>query len=815
MALFNQAKRSVAARVQSSQWKDGAERAALIEQFIEERPKPAEFVFLLTHPDNQCRLVGSNLARQNSGAAMLEAILNEAESSPEAARRELMRHAIGQGQKEVAAAIEARIGPKSPSARQSIGWHLAFELPRGKRQLWVERALQSTIPAVRAAAVRRYLEDLTPSGTPPPPLLQLAADESEAIRIKAMEALEKYETPDVVAFMIDRFARETGAVRSRAHEYLKRTVIQRRDQIESRLVPLVAVPDAAARQAATELLFSCLPKDEALQLILEHLKDVPGWTRMRALQTLESQGNQLVEPVLQLLAHPDPQMRANALIIAEKLKSPKLVPALSKLVSDPDWATRVTAADLLSRIGDSAAAPALLGLVRDPECRWVALESLAKLGDPKLIEQVLPLLKDPDPDNRIDVLTALAHFEDARLVHLFHRVAAADRAEPVRKLAQDLLTRLAKKLNMDLPAGMDSAAATPSAPLDRLLARAREMGASDVHLIAGEPPWIRHAGRVTALTDHPVLDGNATRDWIIPLLDDARRERFLQSGEIDFSYVIDGVGRHRCNAYRQRAGLSASFRIIPRDPPTFDQCGIPTALKELLDYHQGLILIGGPTGSGKSTTLAAIINEINETKASHVITIEDPVEFLHPLRSSLVNQREVGRHTESFARALRAALREDPDVIAIGELRDAETIRMALAAAETGHLVLATVHTTSAIQAIDQIVESFPPEEHPQVRVSLCESLKFAVVQQLLPRADGSRQIAAFEVLKGTVSVGNLIREGQTHQLRSTMQIGRSVGMKLMENAVGELLERGEITAEAAAAVGVTREPEASTKDES
>src|SRR5919106_1777734 len=407
MALFNQAKRSVAARVQSSQWKDGAERAALIEQFIEERPKPAEFVFLLTHPDNQCRLVGSNLARQNSGAAMLEAILNEAESSPETARRELMRHAIGQGQKEVAAAIETRIGPKSPSARQSIGWHLAFELPRGKRQLWVERALQSTIPAVRAAAVRRYLEDLTPSGTPPPPLLQLAADESEAIRIKAMEALEKYETPDVVAFMIDRFARETGAVRSRAHEYLKRTVIQRRDQIES-------------------------------------------------------QGNQLVEPVLQLLAHPDPQMRANALIIAEKLKSPKLVPALSKLVSDPDWATRVTAADLLSRIGDSAAAPALLGLVRDPECRWVALESLAKLGDPKLIEQVLPLLKDPDPDNRIDVLTALAHFEDARLVHLFHRIAIADRAEPVRKHAQDLLTRLAKKLNMDLPAGMVSAAPHPS-----------------------------------------------------------------------------------------------------------------------------------------------------------------------------------------------------------------------------------------------------------------------------------------------------------------------------------------------------------------
>ena len=237
--------------------------------------------------------------------------------------------------------------------------------------------------------------------------------------------------------------------------------------------------------------------------------------------------------------------------------------------------------------------------------------------------------------------------------------------------------------------------------------------------------------------------------------------------------------------------MCAAFRVIPNVPPTFGELRIPPQLAELLDYHQGMILVAGPAGSGKSTTLAAIVNLINETKADHVITLEDPIEFTHPVKTALVNQREVGRHTASFARALRAALREDPDVIVVGEMRDTETMRLALTAAETGHLVIATLNTTGAVASVERIVKAFPPDEQPQVRIALSESLKFVLSQQLLPRKDGKGRVAAFEVMKGTLSVGNLIRDNKSFQIGSMMQIGRTVGMQTRDMAVSDLVEAG------------------------
>ena len=293
--------------------------------------------------------------------------------------------------------------------------------------------------------------------------------------------------------------------------------------------------------------------------------------------------------------------------------------------------------------------------------------------------------------------------------------------------------------------------------------------------------------------------------YIHGILERANRSRILEENQaLDFCRDLEGVGRYRANAFQQWRGLCASFRVVPDTPPTFHELGLPQGLKELLDYHQGIIVLAGPAGCGKSTSLVALMDLINETKALHVVTLEDPVEFIHPPKLGLINQRQVARDTESFATGLRAALREDPDVIVVGELRDPETIRMALKAAETGHLVLATLHTTGCVQTIDRLVESLPPDEQAQIRTSLSESLKYVVCQRLVPRKNpeafppGKRRVAVFEVIKVTFSIGAKIRQGETFQIPSLMQIGRNLGMRTRDMALQEMIENDLIEPEVA-----------------
>ena len=276
-------------------------------------------------------------------------------------------------------------------------------------------------------------------------------------------------------------------------------------------------------------------------------------------------------------------------------------------------------------------------------------------------------------------------------------------------------------------------------PIDRLLARIREEGASDLHITPGDVPFYRTTGKLVRIPGMEAISAEGCRKLVLSSLNERQTKVFAEAGEIDYCYAIDEVGLYRANAYEQRLGTAATFRVIPNLPPTFADLRLPGRLTELMDYHQGLIMISGPAASGKSTTLAAIINLINEGKPVHVLTLEDPIEFVHPVKTALVNQRELDTHTTSFERALRGALREDPDVIMVGEMRDPETIRMSLEAAETGHLVIATLHTTSAVATVDRLVKSFPPDEQGQVRMGLSEALKYVVSQSLIP-TKGARQ---------------------------------------------------------------------------
>lgn len=323
----------------------------------------------------------------------------------------------------------------------------------------------------------------------------------------------------------------------------------------------------------------------------------------------------------------------------------------------------------------------------------------------------------------------------------------------------------------------------------------KQHGASDLHLTSGSAPYVRVNGSTVKL-NYKDVSQEVCQGLIFEILTDNQKEAFLKDWDLDLSYPLEGVGRFRVNVFMQRKGVGAVFRLIPEQIQTIQELGLPEQLLDLVDVSEGLILVTGPTGSGKSTTLASLIHTINMSQQAHIITIEDPIEFVHQNHQSLINQREVMSHTKSFSNALRAALREDPDIILVGELRDLETISLALTAAETGHLVFATLHTNSAIKTVDRIIDVFPAEQQAQIRVMLSESLRGVVAQALVPSADHTGRVPVVEILVNVAAVANLIREGKTFQISSVMQTGRAHGMITFEAAVLELVQKGRITKE-------------------
>jgi twitching motility protein PilT len=327
-----------------------------------------------------------------------------------------------------------------------------------------------------------------------------------------------------------------------------------------------------------------------------------------------------------------------------------------------------------------------------------------------------------------------------------------------------------------------------------VLTRMVDERASDVHLTPGFQPAVRIRGRITPLEDYPTLTPQITRDVVYSILNSDQRKRFENEQQLDFAYAIPGVARFRVNCYFQRGAISAAFRYIPQEILTVEDLGLPKILEDFTRKPRGFVLVTGPTGSGKSTSLAAMIDMINREREDHILTIEDPIEFMHRHQGCIVNQREIGADAPDFARALKAALRQDPDVILVGEMRDLETISTALTAAETGHLVFATLHTQSTSQTVDRIIDVFPAEQQHQVRMQLSIALQGIVTQQLLPTADGSSRVCATEVLVPTPAIRNLIREGKTHQIYSAIQTSGSTGMQTMDSHLAQLVRQGKIT---------------------
>ncbi len=333
--------------------------------------------------------------------------------------------------------------------------------------------------------------------------------------------------------------------------------------------------------------------------------------------------------------------------------------------------------------------------------------------------------------------------------------------------------------------------------LEPIMREAKEAGASDVHFTVGVPPKMRVNGSLITM-NYPKMLPPDTLEILLEIMNEDQRAKFEERGEFDMSFSIRELGRYRVNAYHQRGSVALALRLVGTEVPSPEVLGIPHSVVDLYDRKRGLILVTGPTGSGKSTTLASLIDKINTNRDAHVITLEDPIEYLHQHKMSMVNQREIGLDSQNYANALRAALREDPDVILVGEMRDYETISVAITAAETGHLVMSTLHTIGAASTVDRVIDVFPPHQQQQIRVQFANVLEAVISQQLLPTIDGKSRVAAFEVMHANHAVRNLIREGKSHQLVSVMQTNRKMGMITMDEYILQLYFERKISREIA-----------------
>ena len=796
MALFGTS-RSPLQRLLQQQWKSDEEKAQILDAFRDDAGvRAGEVVPLFWVADGGVRNAAATMFAARADAKAVTLLLTEMQSQHTAARAFAQR-VLGRVRAEaVGPGIEALL--KDPSAmRKRLGWEVALELGGDARGGYAERALKEAPGPLRVVALQRLAADRGVEAIAPT-LLSLAADPEDRLRERVIEMLAQIPpNNEILEVMLERFATDNASVRAHALTSIRAAATGRPREVRPRLLKMLSEGDDAIRRVAVELLLSTGTNDEVIAEILQHCRSLLGWLRTRILNTLKTFGDEVLRPTVDMLAHPDEDIRMQALVLCEHFEDPRLLGPVVKLLDDDDWWLRITACETLSKLKDERVVPHLIKALDDKDTRWAAIDALGVIGGEQALRALVNLLNDDRPEVRMEVLHACARSTDPRLAKMFRKVVESDPSQDVRTRAAEIL-----RAKGDTGVGLDAATSTVHArdlsrPLDRLLADARERGASDVHVTVGEPPWFRLNGQVERI-EHPALDAATARSWIVDILDPTRRATFETGGEVDFCHAIPGVGRYRANAFVQRLGTCASFRCIPNLPPTFADLRLPGQLTQLLDYHQGIILVTGPAGGGKSTTLAAIINLVNESKSDHIIALEDPIEFVHPSKQSLVNQREVGRNTESFSRALRAALREDPDVVMVGEMRDIETIRMALMAAETGHLVIATMHTTNCVATVDRLIESFPPDEQQQVRMGLSESLKFVVSQSLVPRADGKGRVAVFEVLKGSMNVSTLIRDAKTFQLPSLMQISRAQGMQTLDQSLADLLDAGLITAETA-----------------
>ncbi len=806
MAIFGGRSRALIKKLEEGQFTGPEELGGLLEQFASTDVGIEDLVTLVVSPDRTVRDAAAARVVEEQDRKALSLLFEALSGKPPAVQRFLASVIAGFPGPAVLQSVMPLIEGQDDKIRRA-GVEILCSLPIDKTIGSLRKLALHSDPGVRLRVCTKLVE--TPEAIADEQtrtlLMRLTRDGDERVRFGVLDAIKTRPRDEVLKTFIESFRDdESDRVVKLCNDVITRHCEQGQtpDLLEM-LIPLLSEGEKRVRDRTIALLLTFPDTPEVIRQALRYSKALAGWVWQRALESLKEFGEPLIGPIAELLQDPDEDIRSSALILATSFEDPRLLPPIVTLLKDGDWWIRLTAVEMLGRIGEKQSVPHLIGCLEDEELRWSAIEALTRIGDPTALQPIAMLMKDPAREVRIEAIKACETFRDPRVLPLLEFCSQNDESLEVRQAAlaaKKLIGAGGSETMGDLMSLDDGVAlgGIDLPPLAQMLKQIREIGASDLHLKAGTTPMIRRHGELEVLEGSSEMTPEMVGEMIAGILSERQRARFADDFQLDFCYAVAEVGRYRGNVYQDRIGPGAVFRVIPNTIPTFTDLRIPPHLKELAHLHQGLIVLAGPASCGKTTTLSAFVNLFNETKRDHILTVEDPIEFVHPFKNCLVNQREVGKQTQTFAAALRGALREDPDVIVVGEMRDAETMKLAIEASETGHLVVGTLHATRAAKTIDRLIQSFPPGEQGQIRMMISESLKAIICQQLIPSKDGGGRVACFEVLLGGDQLANLIRDDKCAQIPSLMQTSATRGMLTVDMSLRGLLKDELISAEQA-----------------
>jgi twitching motility protein PilT len=610
-------------------------------------------------------------------------------------------------------------------------------------------------------------------------------DGTGVVRVAVMETAEAIGTDVVLPLLVEGLTHGELLVRTAALNAVGRLAESGSLDPARAILWLLRSRDVNVRRIAIEVLHRVGdPKGELAPRLLAFLRDEDWWVRERTMDALiEMAGSGLTRHLIPYLFEPSPVVRRFAVAALKRIRDPSTLNSLLKCArTDADWWVREEAIAAVAHMGDRRVIQHIVTIsTEQPEMRVACVQALVDMKATEVIDHLVALIGEDDPDVRVAAVRAVAE------------LGGRDYASVIEPLIEDPVPRV-QRAARELLAVWKVHAETSirrNVALDGLLAAVVEGDADDLLLFAGRVPYVKRRGQVEVLHGWKPLSGETLRGLIQPFLSVVQKKQFESGRDVDFSHEMRALGaRFRVNLFMQATGVAAVFRIVKNDALliVLENLGLPPSVGALSDLKDGLVLVGGPTGAGKSTTLAALVDRINRTQARHIVTIEDPIETVHIGERSLVTQRELGSHTSSFPTALRAALRQDPDVIVVGEMRDPETFQFAVSAAETGHLVLGTMHTPSAETSVARIVNAFPVSQQPQVRAMLAASLKAVVCQSLLRRKNGEGRVVAAEVMLNNDAIANLIRKGKEFQIPTAIATGRHQGMQLMDQELARLV---------------------------
>lgn len=813
----------VVAQLRAHQWSGDAQKKELVEKFqalpdLELR----DIVWTAADPTPEIRAAGLALLRKRGvDRAALDAVVAMARTRSEAARRGVQRFLRELAASTDLGAFLAQLAERGDDFAKLSALEMAKDLPAEKAFSIYRKVYVGGDAPLRSRALQAISGSAELSTTPQARKFALAAlkDDDEETRIQALAILEHAPDEALVTHLLE-LARSGGAGRvvAAAFASLERLLPAAKGDHTREVLALLADGHDTVRSRALKLVAS-IPADVLAPRFLQAFEGTFVWIRDRALETVVNGNPGFVPALLRLTESPDPELSGPAKELALLIDDPRAVPTWMRLLDEPDWWVRARALENIGRHGrGDEVLRRVLAFLNDRLTVLPAVGALGAIGDPRAAGPLFELFKASKerPDDQIEILDALALLGGPKMPKVAEVLATIAKVADVDRNVRDKARRLVGRLQGDaardaLPQALAPVAAVElagkSAPtLPEFLADTVAKGASDFHLATGFVPHQRIHGQLVPMEVEPTTPEAAER-LIRSILSPAEWESLVAHRNLDVCVKVPGLGRFRANFFSQRLGYDACFRVIPTSIPSLAEVGLPESAWELTRYTQGLVLVTGPAGCGKSTTLAALLNLVNETRKGHIITVEDPVEFVHPNKECLVNQRQVPHHTASFARALKAALREDPDVILVGEMRDTETIGLAISASETGHLVFGTLSTTTAPATVDRIINAFPAGQQGQIRTMVSESLKAVISQTLLPRRGGIGRMAAFEILRGTAAVGSLIREAKTFQLPGILQTGQLSGMNTMDQALLKLVEERKVDAQAAMDKAQKKEP--------